>query len=75
MRISPGPAAAITRAAMCTAMPPTSRSRSSISPVCSPDRIRNPMPVSSSRKAATQRIARPGPSKVARMPSPVVLTG
>jgi hypothetical protein len=72
--IHPGSAAAMTRAAMWTAMPPTSPSRSSISPVCSPARIWTPMPASSSLKAAAQRIARPGPSKVARMPSPVVLT-
>ena len=73
VRISPGSAAAITRAAMCTAMPPTSPSRSSISPVCSPARICRPMPPSSCWRAAAQPSPRPGPSKVARMPSPVVL--
>jgi hypothetical protein len=74
VRISPGPASAITRAAMCTAMPPTSWSRSSTSPVCNPARICSPMLRSSSRSAAAQRIPRPGPSKVAMSPSPVVLT-
>jgi hypothetical protein len=73
-RTSPGPAAAITRAATWTAMPATSPSRSSTSPVCSPARTCRPMPPSSSPRAAAQRTARPGPSKVARMPSPVVLT-
>jgi hypothetical protein len=70
---SPGPAVAITRAAMCTAIPPTSPSRSSTSPVCRPARICRPIARSSSRKAAAQRIPRPGPSKVASTPSPVVL--
>jgi hypothetical protein len=39
VRSCPGSAAAITRAVMWTAIPPTSPSRSSISPVCSPARI------------------------------------
>ena len=67
-----GPAAAITRAAMCTAMPPTSPSR--------PPRHVQPHPELDAdaaqlvSRAAAQRIPRPGPSKVASSPSPVVLT-
>ena len=49
-------------------------SRISTSPVCRPARISMPSGRSASRSAIAQRIARPGPSKVARMPSPVVLT-
>jgi len=67
-------AAAITRAAMCTAIPPTSSSRRSTSPTCSPARIRTSMPRSWSPRAIAQWIPRPGPSKVAMIPSPVVLT-
>ncbi len=54
------PAAAITRAARCTAIPPTSPSRSLPSPVCSPAPICSPIPRSSSLSAATQRISRRG---------------
>jgi len=72
--ISSGLAIAITRAAMCTAMPRTSPPVCSISPMCSPARMCNAIPCSSSLKAAAQRIARPGLSKVTKIPSPVVLT-
>jgi hypothetical protein len=44
--------AAITRAAMCTAIPPTSSSRRSTSPTCSPARVRTSMPRSRSRGPA-----------------------
>src|SRR6266545_6413829 len=72
-RISPVPAAAITRAPMWTAIPPTSAPRSSLSPVWRPARISRPNARSSSRSAVAQRTPLPGPSKVARMPSPVDL--
>ena len=59
-RISPAPAAAMTRAAMCTAIPPTSSPRSSTSPVCSPARIWSPSAAQLSRSAPRSRIARAG---------------
>lgn len=71
-RTSPGSASAKTRAAMCTAMPPTSSSITSTSPVWRPPRSSSPMARTASRRAPALRMARPGPSKVARTPSPVV---
>ena len=62
------------RCAITTAIPVTSRSRSSISPVCSPARRVMPWFAAASRSAAAQCTARAGPSKVARMPSPSCLT-
>ena len=73
-KTSPGPAKAAIRAAMWTAMPPMSSSRSSTSPVWSPARTDSPMPLASPPKLEANRAARAGPSKVARTPSPVVLT-
>src|SRR5207247_2339743 len=67
-----GPAA--TRAPMWTAMPPTSSPMSSHSPVWSPALISIPSGPTPSRMAQAQRMARAGPSKAARKPSPVVLT-
>lgn len=68
---SPGSASAIGRAAMCTAMPCTSSSTISSSPVCKPARMGRPMSAAASRIARAQWIARAGPSNVASAPSPV----
>jgi hypothetical protein len=57
------------RAAMCTAMPCTSPSAISTSPVCRPARISRPRSSTASRIAHAQLIARAGPSKVASAPS------
>ena len=73
-RTSFAPHCAITRAAACTAIPPTSWPRTSISPVCRPARRGRPICCAAAPKASAQRTARPGPSKVARMPSPVLFT-
>jgi hypothetical protein len=73
-RTSPAPASAATRAPMCTAIPPTSASLISHSPVCSPARISMPSDRTSSAIAHAQRTPRAGPSKAAKIPSPVVLT-
>jgi hypothetical protein len=62
------------RAAMCTAIPPMSASSSSHSPVWMPMRIWMPRVSASARTASAQRMAGVGPSKVARWPSPVLLT-
>jgi hypothetical protein len=48
--------------------------RPTASPMCNPARIWTPISPSSSRSVAAHPIARPGPSKVASSPSPVVLT-
>jgi hypothetical protein len=53
--ISPGAAAATTRAAICTPMPPTSSSRSSTSPACRPARTCRPIPTSSPRSRSLGR--------------------
>lgn len=70
---SPGAASGSMRAATCTVRPARSSPRISHSPVCSPARTSMP----SSRAAwvidVAQAIARPGPSKHAVKPSPVVL--
>src|ERR1700692_2998813 len=55
-------------------MPPTSSSIISHSPVWIPARISIPSGRISSAMAQAQRTPRAGPSKVARMPSPVDLT-
>jgi hypothetical protein len=64
---------AITRAAVCTAMPPISRPLISISPVWRPARSGKPIWFEAAPSAKAHRTARPGPSNVARMPSPVFL--
>ena len=69
---SPGPACETIRAPMLTAMPPGFCPRSSHSPVCNPARISSPRSATASRTAIAQRIARAGPSKVAKNPSPAV---
>src|SRR6266511_4162987 len=61
-------------AAMWTAMPLTSTPLFSTSPVWIPLRTSRPIRRSSRRRAADARIARRGPSNVARTPSPIVLT-
>ena len=57
---------------MCTAIPPTLLSIRSHSPVCSPARISSPSSRTASEIARAQRIARAGPSNVAKKPSPAV---
>src|SRR4051794_40268294 len=74
VRTSPGPASDITRAAMCTAMPPMSEALSSHSPVWRPARISRPAIRTDSAMSLAQRTPRAGPSNVARKPSPVCLT-
>ena len=73
---SPAPASALTRAAMWTAMPPTSSPMISHSPVCSPTRTSTPSSATvASTIARAQRSASDGgPSKVTRKESPTVLT-
>src|SRR5262249_46688406 len=71
---SSGPAAARMRAAMWTAMPPTSSPISSHSPVWSPVRTWIPSRRTRWRIEQAQRIARAGPSNVASTPSPVGFT-
>ena len=73
-RTSEGPARAPTRAPMWTAMPPTSAPSSSISPVWQPARTSRPSGFTASQIACAHFTARAGPSKVARKPSPMVLT-
>jgi hypothetical protein len=70
-RTSPGPHCPMTRAAACTAMPPISSPRISTSPVCNPARSGNPICLAAAPNAKAERTARPGPSNVARIPSPV----
>ena len=55
---------------MCTAMPVTSPLCPLTSPVWRPQRTWIPAGLTASRMSQAQRIARAGPSKVARMPSP-----
>ena len=62
------------REAMWMPMPPMSPSRISISPVWMAARMSRPRSASASLSPNAQRSARVGVSKVARMPSPVVLT-
>jgi hypothetical protein len=59
---------------MWTAIPPTLSPISWHSPVCSPALISIPSGRTPSRMAQAQRIARAGPSKVAKNPSPAVST-
>jgi len=59
---------------MFTAMPPTFPSIVSTSPVCKPPRISIPSGFIASTMPCAQRIARAGPSNVARNPSPAVST-
>ena len=63
-----------TRAPMCTAMPAMSSPCSSTSPVCSPARTSTPSGRAAAAIACAHEIARAGPSNVARMSSPRVLT-
>ena len=70
----PEPASASTRAAMWTAMPATSAPTRSHSPVWIPARTGMPAAPERSATSSAQRTARAGPSKVARKPSPSVLT-
>ena len=56
-RISSGPALPITRAAMCTAMPPMSSPRSSTSPACRPALMSTPRVLTASPMLAAHRIA------------------
>ena len=71
---SSGPARAEIRAAMLTATPAMSSPIISHSPVCTPARTVRPRPCARSRIAPAQVTARAGPSKVARNPSPIVLS-
>ena len=57
---------------MCTAIPASLPPCSSHSPVCTPARMSSPIPRTDSTAASAQRIARAGPSKLARKPSPAV---
>ena len=59
---------------MWTAIPATSSPTSSHSPVCRPARTLSPSAATASTISLAQRTARAGPSKVARKPSPIVLT-
>lgn len=56
------------------AMPRMSSSTTSTSPVWTAVPISSPSPTDASRSAIAQRTARAAPSKIARMPSPVVFT-
>ena len=62
------------RAPTCTATPATLPSATSHSPVWIPARTASPRPRRSSRIEQAHSIARPGPSKVAKNPSPAVST-
>ena len=59
---------------MWTAIPATSLPTRSHSPVWMPARIGMPAAPERSATRSAQRTARAGPSKVARKPSPIVLT-
>ena len=72
-KTSPGAQCAMTRAAACTAMPPTSRPLSSISPACRPARHGRPICFALVWNASAHRTPRPGPPNVARTPSAVAL--
>ena len=61
----PADALSSTRAAMCMPMPAMSVPVNSISPVCNPALISKPRGRRASWRAEAQRMARPGPSKVA----------
>src|SRR5215210_40764 len=69
---SPPPASAATRAPVETAIPASLPSWSSHSPVWTPARISRPSPRIPSTSACAHRIARAGPSKLAKNPSPAV---
>src|SRR5438093_8036551 len=71
-KTSSGPANAATRAPMCSAMPPSLSPSTSHSPVCKPARIVTPASRTASLIEHAQRMARAGPSNVARKPSPAV---
>ena len=60
----------MSRAAMCTAMPPTPVSRRSISPQWIPTRISTPSSRAASTSPNAHRSARVGASKIAITPSP-----
>jgi len=69
-RTSSAPAAAMIRAATCTAMPPMRSPRTSTSPRCIPARIRRSSPATLPRSERAQAMALAGPSNVASIPSP-----
>ena len=71
---SPGSALAATRAPVWTAIPATLPSINSHSPVCSPTRTSKPRSFTDSVISHAHRIARAGPSKAAKKPSPAVST-
>ena len=73
-RTSPGPAIPATRAPVWTAIPRMSEPSNSSSPVWSPKRIWRPSTRAASRIDTAHTTARAGPSKVARKPSPAVLS-
>jgi hypothetical protein len=63
-----GPASALTRAPMCTAIPPMSSPRTSHSPVCNPARTSMPSERTASQIDIAQRSARCGPSNINSRP-------
>jgi hypothetical protein len=65
---SPDPASAAVRAPICTAIPRRRSSTSSTSPVCNPLRTSRARARTCSAMAHADRIARAGPSNVARKP-------
>ena len=65
-------ACAAARAPIATAMPATFPSWSSHSPVWTPARISSPSSATAASMACAQRMARAGPSKVVKKPSPAV---
>jgi hypothetical protein len=71
---SSGSACAATRAPMCTAMPTSFSPMMVHSPVWTPVRSLMPNARTVSRVIHAHRMARAGPSKVARNPSPAVST-
>src|SRR5215213_10305507 len=71
---SEGPARAPTRAPITTAIPPAFPSIVPTSPVCMPDLIESPSGPRAWTMASAHLIARAGPSKVAKNPSPAVST-
>ena len=73
-RISPAAARSDTLAAMWTPIPCTSAFATSISPVCTPDRIARPAEAVRSRNSIEHLRASLGWSNIANRPSPVYLT-
>src|SRR5262245_13883079 len=71
---SPGFAVPATRLPICTAIPSTLLSSTWHSPLCSPALTSIPSERTSRQMLTAQRIARPGPSNVARKPSPAIFT-